>query len=47
MPYGHGVVTIHKRRLLMEMMVWAVTGMTLFLSLSKSQLVSHLDIREQ
>ena len=39
-----GVVTIRKRRLPMEMMVWAVTGMTLFRSLSMNQLVSHLDI---
>ncbi|MEX9383435.1 transposase domain-containing protein, partial [Proteus mirabilis] len=39
-----GVVTIRKRRLPMEMMVWAVTGMSLFRSLSMAQLVSHLDI---
>lgn len=39
-----GVATIRKRRLPMEMMVWAVTGMTLFRSLSMNQLVSHLDI---
>ncbi|HHH2713519.1 TPA: IS4 family transposase, partial [Citrobacter farmeri] len=39
-----GIATIRKRRLPMEMMVWAVTGMTLFRSLSMSQLVSHLDI---
>lgn len=37
-----GVVTIRKRRLPMEMMVWAVGGMSLFRSLSMSQLVSHL-----
>ncbi|EAA7286054.1 IS4 family transposase [Salmonella enterica subsp. enterica] len=39
-----GAVTIRKRRLPMEMMVWAVTGMTLFRSLSMAHLVSHLDI---
>ena len=39
-----GIVTVRKRRLPMEIMVWAVTGMTLFRSLSMSQLVSHLDI---
>lgn len=39
-----GVVTIRKRRLSMEMMVWAVVGMTLYRSLSMNQLVSHLDI---
>ncbi|MCH4998767.1 IS4 family transposase, partial [Pectobacterium carotovorum] len=39
-----GIVTLRKRRLPMEMMVWAVTGMTLFRSLSMNQIVSHLDI---
>lgn len=39
-----GTVTIRKRRLPMEMMVWAVAGMSLFRSLSMNQLVSHLDI---
>lgn len=39
-----GVVTLRKRRLSMEMMVWAVTGMALFRSHSMTQLVSHLDI---
>lgn len=39
-----GVVTVRKRRLPMEMMVWAVTSMALFPSLSMNQLVSHLDI---
>jgi hypothetical protein len=39
-----GVVTLRKRRLPMEMMVWAVAGMSLFRSLSMNQLVSHLDI---
>lgn len=39
-----GIVTLRKRRLPMEMMVWAVTGMTLFRSLSMNQMVSHLDI---
>lgn len=39
-----GVVTLRKRRLSMEMMVWAVTGMALFRSHSMSQLVSHMDI---
>lgn len=37
-----GIVTLRKRRLSMEMMVWAVTSMTLFRSHSISQLVSHL-----
>ena len=39
-----GIVTVRKRRFPMEMMVWAITGMTLFRSLSMNQLVSHLDI---
>ncbi|SCB82764.1 Transposase DDE domain-containing protein [Kosakonia oryziphila] len=39
-----GVVTLRKRRLSMEMMVWAVTGMALFRSHSMSQLVSHMNI---
>ncbi|MCW6034658.1 IS4 family transposase [Pantoea sp. JK] len=39
-----GIVTVRKRRLPMEMMVWAVTGMALFRSLSMNQIVSHLDI---
>lgn len=39
-----GTATIRKRRLPMEMMVWAVTGMSLFRSLSMNQLVSHLNI---
>ncbi|WP_299998782.1 IS4 family transposase [uncultured Cedecea sp.] len=39
-----GVVTVRKRRLPMEMMVWAVTGISLFRSLSMTQLVSHLDV---
>lgn len=39
-----GIVTLRKRRLPMEMMVWAVTGMALFRSHSMSQLVSHMDI---
>jgi hypothetical protein len=39
-----GVVTLRKRRLSMEMMVWAVTGMALFRSHSMRHLVSHLDI---
>lgn len=39
-----GVVTLRKRRLPMEMMVWAVAGMSLFRSFSMNQLVSHLDI---
>lgn len=39
-----GVVTLRKRRLSMEMMVWAVTGMALFRSHSMNQIVSHLDI---
>ncbi|MDO6410138.1 IS4 family transposase [Pantoea phytobeneficialis] len=39
-----GVVTLRKRRLPMDMMVWAVTGMSLFRSLSMNQIVSHLDI---
>lgn len=39
-----GVVTLRKRRLSMEMMVWAITGMVLFHSHSMSQIVSHMDI---
>ncbi len=38
------VVTLRKRRLSMEMMVWAVTGMALFRSHSMSLLVFHMDI---
>ncbi|EPQ0974370.1 transposase domain-containing protein [Citrobacter farmeri] len=39
-----GIATIRKRRLPMEMMVWAVTGVTLFRSLSMNQVVSHPNI---
>ena len=39
-----GIVTLRKRHLPMEMMVRAVTEMTLFRSLSISQLVSLLNI---
>jgi len=39
-----GIVTVHKRHLSMEMIVWAVPGMSLFPSLSMNQLVSPLDI---
>ena len=39
-----GIVTIRKRRLPMEMMVWAVVGMSIFRTLSMTQLVSRLDI---
>ncbi len=39
-----GIVTLRKRHLSMEMMVWAVTGMALFRSHSMSQLVFHMDI---
>lgn len=39
-----GIVTLRKRRLSMEMMVWAITGMALFRSHSMAQLVSHMDI---
>lgn len=38
------VVTVCKRSLTMEMIVWAVTGISLFCSLPMNQLVSHLDI---
>lgn len=39
-----GIATVRKRRLPMEMMVWAITGMALFRSMSMNQIVSHLDI---
>lgn len=39
-----GGVTVRKRRLPMQMMVWAVTGMAFFRSVSMDQLVSHFDI---
>ncbi|QGY28912.1 IS4 family transposase [Pantoea cypripedii] len=39
-----GIVTLRKRRLPMEMMVWVVTGMSLFRSMSMNQIASHLDI---
>lgn len=39
-----GVVTIRKRKLPMEQMVWAVVGMALFRKMSMRQLVNQLDI---
>lgn len=39
-----GTVTLRKRRLPMEMMVWSVVGMALFRHLPMSQLVNQLDI---
>ena len=39
-----GVVTLRKRRLTMDFMVWAVVGMALFRDMSMHQLVSHLDL---
>lgn len=39
-----GVVTLRKRCLSMEMMVWAITGMALFRAHSMNQIVYHLDI---
>jgi len=39
-----GVVTMRKRKLPMEQMVWAVIGMALFRKMSMRQLVNQLDI---
>lgn len=39
-----GTVTLRKRRLPMEMMLWCVVGMALFRHLPMSQLVNQLDI---
>lgn len=38
------VVTLRKRRLYMEIMVWTIIGMALFRAHSMNQIVSHLDI---
>ncbi|MDT8403842.1 transposase domain-containing protein, partial [Sulfuriflexus sp.] len=39
-----GTVTIRKRRLPLEMMVWSVVGMALFRHVPMAQLVNQLDI---
>lgn len=39
-----GTVTLRKRRLPLEMMIWAVVGMSLFRHIPMSQIVNHLDI---
>ncbi|HFG1567784.1 TPA: transposase domain-containing protein, partial [Vibrio cholerae] len=39
-----GVATLRKRRLLMELMVWSIVGMSLYRHLSMSKVVSQLDI---
>lgn len=39
-----GTVTIRKRRLPLEMMVWSIIGMSLFRHIPMSQIVNHLDI---
>ena len=39
-----GTVTLRKRRLPLEMMVWSVVGMALFRHLPMSQIVNPLDI---
>ena len=39
-----GSVTLRKRRRALEMMVWSVVGMALFLPLPMSQIVNQLDI---
>lgn len=39
-----GTVTLRKRRLPLEMMVWSVVGMALFRHMPMSQIVNHLDI---
>lgn len=41
---SHGAVTLRKRRLPMEMMVWSVVGMALFRHLPMHQVVNQLDI---
>lgn len=39
-----GTVTLRKRRLPLEMMVWSIIGMSLFRHIPMSQIVNHLDI---
>ena len=39
-----GIVTIRKRRLPLELMVWSVVGMALFRHMPMSQIVNQLDI---
>ena len=39
-----GVVTIRKRRLPMELMIWSVIGMSLFRNTAMSQVINSLDI---
>src|SRR3990167_2144027 len=41
---NNGTVTLRKRRLPMEMMIWSVVGMALFRHLPMSQIVNQLDI---
>lgn len=40
----HGIATLRKRRLPLEMMVWSVVGMALFRHISMAQIVNQLDI---
>ncbi len=42
--YESGTVTLRKRRLPLEMMVWSIVGMALFRHLPMSQIVNQLDI---
>ncbi len=37
-------VTLRKRRLSMEMMIWCVVGMALYRHVPMSQIVNHLDV---
>ena len=39
-----GVATLRKRRLPLDMVVWAVVGMALFRHIPMGQIVNHLDI---
>ncbi len=39
-----GTVTLRKRRLPLEMMVWSIIGMSLFRHIPMNQIVNHLDI---
>jgi putative transposase len=39
-----GTVTLRRRRLPMEMMIWSLVGMALFRHIPMGQIVNHLDI---
>ena len=41
---GSGIVTLRKRRLPLEMMIWSIVGMSMFRHLPMSDIVNQLDI---